>query len=77
MTNEDNAVFAEIRQRTSSCFGTSAETVNEQNCQRLQKGIPHYLQRSGWDNSAPCRFDAIVNKGDRPNTCIDGIKNSF
>ena len=78
MTNGDNAVFAEIRQRTSSCFGTSAETVNEQNRQRLQR-VAHYLhlQRSRWDNGVPCRFDAIVNKGDRPNACIDGIKNSF
>ena len=82
MTNGDNAVFAEIRQRTSSCFGTSGKTVNEQNRQRLQRGkhVIYYhlhLQRSRWDNGAPCRFDAIVNKGDRPNACIDGIKNSF
>jgi Holliday junction resolvase-like predicted endonuclease len=69
MTNRDNVVFAEMRQRTSSCFGASAETVHEHNRQRLHRGR--------WDNGAPCRFDTIANKGDRPNACIDGIKNSF
>ena len=77
MTDGDNVVFVEVRQRTSSRFGTPAETVNKQKCQRLQKAAAHYLQRTHWDNGAPCRFDVIAIEGDRANACIDWIKNTF
>ena len=77
MTDGDNVVFGEVRQRTSSRFGTLAETVNKQKRQRLQKAVAHYLQRTHWDNGAPYRFDVIAIEGDRANAWIDWIKNAF
>ena len=70
MTDGDNVVLVEVRQRTSSWFETPAETVNKQKGQRLQKAAAHYLQRTYWDNGALCRFDVIAIEGDRA-TCIN------
>ena len=76
MTDRDNVVFVEVRQRTSNRFGTSVETVNRQKvsvCRKWQ----HYLQLIHWDDSAPCRFDVTAIKGDRANACADWIKDAF
>jgi Holliday junction resolvase-like predicted endonuclease len=37
LTDGDDVVFVKVRQRTSSRFGTPAETVNKQQYQRPQK----------------------------------------
>ena len=71
ITDGDNVVFVEVRQRTSSRLGTPAETVNKHKRQRLQKAATHYLQRTHSDNGAPCRFDAIAIEGDRATACIN------
>ena len=77
MTVRDNLVFVEVRQRTSSRFETPAETVNKRKHQHLQKAAVHYLQRTHRNNGTPYRVDVNTIEGDRANTCVDWIKNSF
>ena len=71
MTDGDNLVFIELRQRTSNRFGTTVETVNKQKHQRLQKAAAHYLQRTHGDYGAPYRSNVIAIERDRANVCIE------
>jgi len=69
MTDGDNVVFVEVRQRTSNRFESPAETVNKQKRQCLHRTATHYLhlQRTHQDNGGLCRFDVIAIEAARAN----------
>lgn len=74
LDDHDILVFAEIRFRRRSDFGSPAETVGASKQRRLILAAQHYLQRHHIDR--PCRFDVLaITPGDPHN--IDWIRDAF
>ena len=72
MREADTLVFVEVRFRSSTRFGTPAETVDVRKQRRLTTAARHYLQHN--PNNLACRFDVIAISGaDR----IEWIRNAF
>ena len=67
ITDGNNVVFVEVRQRTSSRFESPAETVNKQKRHCLHRAAAHYLHRTHRDNGGLCRFDVIAIEAARAN----------
>jgi putative endonuclease len=72
MRDTDTLVFVEVRFRTSSRFGTPAETVDSHKQRRLASAAAHYLQRH--PTNLPCRFDVVAVNGANS---IDWIRSAF
>lgn len=72
MRDRDTLVFVEVRYRSSTRFGTPAETVSYHKQRRLTAAAGHFLQ--GHPSMLPCRFDVVaIGNNDR----IQWIKNAF
>lgn len=72
MRDAETLVFIEVRFRTSTRFGTPAETVGPPKQRRLTAAAGHYLQQH--PTNLPCRFDVLaIGAGD----CIDWIRDAF
>ena len=68
-------VFAEVRFRRSSRYGTPEETVNYRKRRKIFRAAQKYLL--GWDGPWPrCRFDVISVDGGSPVTFLL-TKNAF
>jgi len=72
MRDAETLVFVEVRFRTSSSFGTPAETVDARKQRRLTAAASHYLQHN--PTNRPCRFDVVAVSG---NDRIDWIRDAF
>lgn len=72
MRDGSTLVFIEVRFRTSSRFGTPAETVDAQKQRRLAAVASHYLQKH--PTNLPCRFDVLAVSGI---DSIDWIRDAF
>lgn len=59
MQDKDTVVFIEVRSRSHPDFGSAAESVTPQKQHKLIKSALHYLQKQGWFDKVPCRFDII------------------
>ncbi|VAX10240.1 UPF0102 protein YraN [hydrothermal vent metagenome] len=53
-------VFAEVRYRNSTNFGSAAESVTPAKQQRIINTANHYLQSRHKRKPPPCRFDMIA-----------------
>lgn len=77
LLHDKTLVFAEVRYRKSSRYGTPAESVVKQKQKRLITTARHYLARNPAMSRYPARFD-IVAIG--PNLCrehIQWLENAF
>jgi len=72
MREAGTLVFVEVRFRSSTRFGTPAETVDIRKQRRLAAAAAHYLQRH--PTNLPCRFDVIAVSGTNQ---IDWIRDAF
>ena len=66
-------VFVEVRQRRSESFGGAAGSITAVKRARLLAAARHYLARQS--RTPPCRFDAVLIRGDPPR--IEWIRNAF
>ena len=79
MKDNDQLVFVEVRFRQHSAYGSAAESITQQKCQRLTAAAQAYLQEQKLTNKMSARFDAVaispagVNSGS--NFTINWIKN--
>jgi putative endonuclease len=69
----DTLVFVEVRRRRSEAFGGAAESITAAKRLRIIKAARHYLGRLR--NPPPCRFDAVLIRGEPPR--IEWIRNAF
>jgi len=79
MKDRDELVFVEVRARTSSRFGSAAESITAAKIRRIQSAANAYLQSRRLYNSARCRFDVVTIDGAPHGVAprIDWIKNAF
>jgi len=66
-------VFIEVRSRRSDDFGGAAASITRDKRDRLLRTARHFLARSR--SAAPCRFDAVLLRGEPPQ--LEWIKNAF
>ncbi|MCL6415923.1 YraN family protein [Aestuariirhabdus sp. Z084] len=78
MTEQDTIVFVEVRQRSSSRYGTAEESLDQRKCHRLINCAQHYLQHHNMTNKA-CRFDVLAanGKADSQGFHFEWIKNAI
>lgn len=72
-------VFVEVRCRRNGRFASAAASVTAVKQRKLIRAAQCYLQRKGWSNTAPCRFDVVAFgplRG-RPNPGMQWLKNAF
>ena len=56
----DYLVFVEVRSRRPSQFANALESVDTRKQRKLIRAAQIYLQRKGWQDRFPCRFDVIA-----------------
>lgn len=66
-------VFVEVRQRRSESYGGAAASITAGKRARLLAAARYYL--AGRRSLPPCRFDAVLIRGDPPQ--IEWIRNAF
>ncbi|MCK5894091.1 MAG: YraN family protein [Endozoicomonadaceae bacterium] len=64
MQDEAFLIFIEVRYRTKTNYGTSAESITWQKQQRLIKTAEHFLQKHCLTDKSACRFDIVTAKPD-------------
>ena len=57
-SGEGQLVFAEVKTRTSTAFGTPAQAVNRKKQSRYRKAALCFLQDRHWKDTS-CRFDVL------------------
>lgn len=58
--HKDTLVFTEVRTRSSTDFGTPAESVNPRKQERMRRAAHGYLARHYKDGRLPsCRYDVV------------------
>jgi putative endonuclease len=66
-------VFVEVKQRTSSAYGTAGEFINARKAALIRRVALHYLGR----DDLPCRFDAILIEGSQKNPKLTWLQDVF
>jgi putative endonuclease len=66
-------VFVEVRQRKSEDFGGAGASITQDKRARLLRTAHHFL--AGIRDEPPCRFDAVLIRGEPPQ--IEWIQNAF
>jgi putative endonuclease len=56
-------VFIEVKQRTTSRYGTPAEAITARKLERLRRAALHYMVTRYRRDDLPLRFDAILVHG--------------
>jgi putative endonuclease len=56
----ETVVFVEVRSRGPSQYATALESVDHSKQRKLIRAAQVYLQRKGWHDRFPCRFDVIA-----------------
>ena len=70
-------VFAEVRYRRKSGFGSGAETVTRLKQQRIMRAAQRYLQFHPFRASQPCRFDVLSLGHTAGGLQVDWIRDAF
>ena len=71
----DTIVFAEVKTRSSTRFGTPAEAVTKTKQQRMAQVALHYMAQNGTE--LPLRFDVMEVFAANGGFTITHIKNAF
>ncbi|MEP5764455.1 MAG: YraN family protein [Halieaceae bacterium] len=66
-------VFVEVRFRRQQHYASAAASVTHAKQRRLWRTAQLYLQRRGWSDKRPCRFDVIAISAGQPGQ-EDGIQ---
>lgn len=66
-------VFIEVKSRRTEDFGGAAASITRDKRDKLLRAARHYLARLG--NAPPCRFDAVLIRGEPPQ--IEWLRNAF
>ena len=66
-------VFVEVKSRRVENFGGAASSITQVKRDKLLRAARHYLAQHG--NAPPCRFDAVLIRGEPPQ--IEWIRNAF
>ena len=74
MREQAMIVFVEVRYRTSSTYGTAAETILYHKQQKIIKTALLYLQWRRLNENTACRFDVVALTANQP---IQWIKDAF
>ncbi len=53
-------VFVEVRCRKNSRYASAAASITIAKQRKLVRTAQYYLQRKGWSNKRPCRFDVVT-----------------
>lgn len=53
-------IFVEVRYRRNPRYASAAASVTPAKQRRILRTAQYFLQRRGWQNSRPCRFDVIA-----------------
>ncbi len=77
MRQGDNLVFVEVRQRSSSHYGSALESITPKKQQRIIQTAHYYLQRHPQQQNDPCRFDVVVIEPLSGEEKIQWIQNAF
>lgn len=70
-------VFAEVRYRARTDYGSAAESVDRRKQERILHCAQHYLQRRHPGCEAPCRFDVVLVQGNPRRPGIEWIPDAF
>ncbi|MES9961503.1 MAG: YraN family protein [Sedimenticola sp.] len=76
MTDGETLVFVEVRYRSSSGFGSSAESVDRSKQRKLIDTANQYLQQKFRGNPPACRFDVLAISG-KAQENIHWIRDAF
>lgn len=74
---KDCLVFAEVRYRKSSAFGSAAESITAAKQQKIIRTAQVYLQHKSWAQNVKCRFDVIAISQSLESPKIEWIKDAF
>jgi len=66
-------VFVEVKSRRTEDFGGAAASITQDKRDKLLRTARHYLARHA--NASPCRFDAVLIRGEPPQ--IEWIRDAF
>ena len=77
MEDRETLVFAEIRYRRNSRFGSGAETVTLAKQQRIVRAAQRYLQFHPHRANQPCRFDVLSLDHASGIVRVDWIRGAF
>ena len=72
-------VFVEVRCRHNPRYASALASVTAAKQRKLLRTAQFYLQRRGWSNSRPCRFDVVAFSASqaRPGDDIQWLQNAF
>lgn len=73
----DTVIFVEVRFRTSVQMGSAIETIGPSKQKKLSRTALHFLQKQGWTNRYPCRFDVMGIHLDQTKPQFHWIPNAF
>jgi putative endonuclease len=77
MLDGGTLAFIEVRFRSSSNFGTGADSVTPVKQKRIICAARRFLQREKQHASRPCRFDVVSIGKDRGKPVINWIQSAF
>ena len=81
MTDHEQLVFIEVRQRSHAHWGGASHSVDKRKQQKLIKTAAYFLSRNSRYNNTTCRFDVIAfeaNTSDRSgDSCPIWYKDAF
>lgn len=66
-------VFVEVKSRSTEKFGGAAASITYSKRSKLLRAARHYLAQH--KNASPCRFDAVLVRGELPQ--IEWIRDAF
>lgn len=69
----DAIVFVEVRSRAAPSHGSAAESVDARKRARVIAAASEYLQRHGWTDRRPARFDVVALSG----ATVDWLRDAF
>ena len=72
-------VFVEVRYRKNPRYASAAASVSTAKQRKLIRTAQYFLQKRGWLNSRPCRFDVIAFSPTRDQSTdeIQWLKSAF
>jgi len=77
MSQDENIIFIEVRQRSQTRHGSALESITQQKQQRIIHTAHYYLQQHPKQASQPCRFDVVAIDGEENQEKIQWLQNAF
>jgi putative endonuclease len=75
--DDQHLVFAEVRYRKNTKYGTASETVTVTKQRKIIHAAEFYLRTRAWAHKVKCRFDVIAMSQTIDSPHIDWIKDAF